>query len=120
MIAVVNLAQKFELFKEQWKPKIVGELNDSYVKIARVQGEFIWHHHENEDELFYVVKGTLTIKVRGQGDLVIAEGELAVIPRGVEHMPAAEEEVWIMMLEPKTTSNTGNVTDERTVEAEWI
>ena len=119
MTQVVNLDQKFELFDEQWKPRIVAELNDSYVKIARVQGEFVWHHHEAEDELFYVLKGVLTIRLRDQ-DLTLREGELAVIPRGVEHMPVAEEEVWIMMLEPKTTSNTGNVTDERTVEAEWI
>jgi mannose-6-phosphate isomerase-like protein (cupin superfamily) len=119
MIQVINLAQKFDLFDEQWQPKIVGELNDSYVKIARVQGEFIWHHHENEDELFYVVKGTLILKLR-ERDLTLREGEFAIIPRGVEHMPVASEEVWIMMLEPKTTSNTGNVTDEHTVEAEWI
>lgn len=119
MTQVVNLDQKFELFDEQWKPKIVAELNDSYVKIARVQGEFVWHQHEAEDELFYVLKGTLTIRLRDQ-DLTLREGELAVIPRGVEHMPVAGEEVWIMMLEPKTTSNTGDVTDERTVDAEWI
>lgn len=120
MIQAVNLPHKFALFTDQWKPKIVAELNDSYVKIARVQGEFVWHHHENEDELFYVVKGTLTIRLREQQDLLLREGELAVIPRGVEHMPVAEEEVWIMMLEPRTTTNTGNVTGERTTEAEWI
>jgi mannose-6-phosphate isomerase-like protein (cupin superfamily) len=119
MPQVINLAEKFKLFREQWQPKIAGELNDSYVKIARLQGEFVWHHHENEDELFFVVKGTLTIKLRDQ-DLTVREGEFVVIPKGVEHLPVAEEEVWIMMLEPKTTSNTGNVTNERTVEAEWI
>lgn len=119
MTEVVNLNEKFNLFNEQWSPKIVGELNDSHVKLAKVQGEFVWHHHENEDELFFVVKGRLTIKFRDQ-DLTIHEGEFAIIPRGVEHMPAAEEEVWIMMLEPQTTSNTGNVTNEKTVEAEWI
>ncbi|MFZ5909113.1 MAG: cupin domain-containing protein [Chloroflexota bacterium] len=119
MTQVISLAEKFSLFTEQWRPKIAGELNDSYVKLARVQGEFIWHHHEHEDELFFVVKGTLTIKLR-ERDLTIREGEFAIIPRGVEHMPVAEAEVWIMMLEPKTTSNTGNVTDDRTVEAEWI
>jgi mannose-6-phosphate isomerase-like protein (cupin superfamily) len=119
MIDVINLTEKFNLFSEQWRPKIAGELNDSYVKIAKVQGEFVWHHHENEDELFFVVKGTLTIKLREQ-DLIVHEGEFVVIPKGVEHMPVAKEEVWIMMLEPKTTSNTGNVTDEHTVEAEWI
>jgi len=119
MIQVINLTEKFNLFSEHWHPKIAGELNDSYVKLARVQGEFVWHHHENEDELFFVVKGTLTIKLRDK-DLTIREGEFTIIPKGVEHMPVAEEEVWIMMLEPKTTSNTGNVENERTVEADWI
>ncbi len=119
MAQVVNLAEKFDLFTEQWHPKIVGELNDSYVKLARIQGEFIWHQHENEDELFFVVKGTLTIKLR-ERDLTLREGEFVIIPRGVEHMPVTEAEVWIMLLEPKTTSNTGNVTNERSVEAEWI
>ena len=119
MTQVINLTEKFNLFTEQWHPKIAGELNDSYVKLARVQGEFVWHYHENEDELFFVVKGTLTIKLRDK-DLTICEGEFAIIPKGIEHMPVAEEEVWIMMLEPKTTSNTGNVENERTVEAEWI
>lgn len=119
MPQVINLAEKFDLFSEPWSPKIIGVLNDSYVKIARVQGEFIWHHHEKEDELFLVIKGTLTIKLR-ERDLTIREGELVIIPRGVEHMPVAAEEVWIMMLEPKSTLNTGNVTNEKTTEAEWI
>ena len=119
MAQVINLAEKFSLFTEQWHPKIAGELNDSYVKLAKVQGEFVWHHHENEDELFFVVKGTLTIKLRDK-DLTIREGEFVIIPKDVEHMPVAEEEVWVMMLEPKTTSNTGNVENDRTVEAEWI
>ena len=119
MIQVISLNEKFNLFNEQWKPKIAGELNNSYVKLAKVQGEFIWHHHENEDELFFVVKGTLTIKLR-ERDLTIREGEFVIIPKGVEHMPVADEEVWIMMLEPKSTSNTGNVENERTVEAERI
>jgi mannose-6-phosphate isomerase-like protein (cupin superfamily) len=119
MTLVINLAEKFSLFDEQWSPKIAGELNDSYVKLAKVQGEFVWHQHDNEDELFFVVKGTLTIKLR-ERDLTIGEGEFVVIPKGVEHMPVAEEEAWIVLLEPKSTLNTGNVTDERTVEAEWI
>ena len=119
MTQVINLTEKFNLFTEHWQPKIAGELNDSYVKLAKVQGAFVWHHHENEDELFFVVRGTLTIKLR-ERDLIIREGEFVIIPKGVEHMPLAEEEAWIMLLEPKTTSNTGNVTDERTVEAEWI
>jgi len=119
MIRVINLTEKFNRFREHWHPKITGELNDSYVKLAKVQGEFVWHQHEDEDELFFVVKGILTIKLR-ERDLTVREGEFIIIPKGVEHMPVAEEEVWIMLLEPKTTSNTGNVTSERTVEAEWI
>lgn len=119
MIQVINLPEKFNLFTEHWRPKIAGELNNSYVKLAKVEGEFVWHHHENEDELFFVVKGILTIKLR-ERNLTIREGEFVIIPRGVEHLPVAEEEAWIMMLEPKTIANTGNVTNERTVEAEWI
>ena len=119
MPQVINLTEKFNLFSEHWQPKIAGELNDSYVKLAKVQGEFVWHHHENEDELFFVVKGALTIKLRAH-DLTVREGEFVIIPMGMEHMPVAEEEVWIVMLEPKTISNTGNVTNERTVEAEWV
>lgn len=119
MTQVINLTEKFNLFSEHWSPKIVGELNESHVKLVKVQGEFVWHHHDNEDELFFVVKGVLTIKLRDK-DLTIREGEFAIIPKGVEHMPVADAEVWIMLLEPKTTLNTGNVTDEKTVEAEWI
>ncbi len=115
----VNLADKFSQFSERWQPKIVGELNDSYVKLAKLQGEFIWHKHENEDELFLVVKGRLTIRLRGR-DLHIGEGEFAIIPRGVEHLPVAEEEVHIVLLEPKSTVNTGDVESERTVEAQWL
>lgn len=119
MIQIVNLNEKFSLFTDQWHPKIAGELNDSYVKLVKVQGEFVWHQHEKEDELFFVVKGALTIKLRDR-DLIIRDGEFVIIPKGLEHMPVAAQEAWIMLLEPKTTSNTGNVTNERTVEAEWI
>ncbi|MCL4530423.1 MAG: cupin domain-containing protein [Chloroflexi bacterium] len=119
MSDVINLANKFNLFQEPWHPKIVGKLNDSYVKLAKLKGEFVWHHHDNEDELFLVVKGTLVIKLRDR-DLTIHEGEFAIIPKGVEHLPVAEEEVQVLLLEPKSTSNTGNVQNERTVEAEWI
>ena len=118
-MSVVNLSQKFSLFHEHWSPRIVGELNDSYVKLAKLKGEFVWHTHEKEDELFLVVKGTLVIKLR-ERDLVIHEGEFAVIPRGVEHCPVAEEEVHVMLLEPKSTVNTGDQVNERTVEAQWI
>lgn len=115
----INIAHKLSLFQELWSPKIVGELNDSYVKLAKLKGEFVWHHHENEDELFLVVKGKLLIKLRDR-DLWIGEGEFAIIPKGIEHCPVAEEEVHVMLLEPKSTLNTGNVENERTVSAQWI
>ena len=119
MTEVINLKEKLTLFSEHWSPRIVGELNDSYVKLAKVQGQFIWHHHENEDELFFVVRGTLTIKLRDK-ELIIREGEFAVIPKGLEHMPVAKEETHILLLEPKSTLNTGNITGVKTVEAKWI
>lgn len=110
----VNLAQKFSLFQEYWSPKIAGEINDSYVKLVKLKGEFAWHHHETEDELFLVVKGRLLIKLRDQ-DIFLEQGEFVIIPRGVEHLPIAEEEAHVLLLEPKTTLNTGNVRDEKTV-----
>jgi mannose-6-phosphate isomerase-like protein (cupin superfamily) len=119
MLDVINLADKFNSFQEPWHPKIVGELNDSYVKLAKLKGEFVWHHHDNEDELFLVIKGTLVIKLRDQ-ELTIHEGEFVVIPKGVEHLPVAEEEVHVLLLEPKSTLNTGDVQNEKTVDAEWI
>ena len=109
----INLNQKLSLFHEHWSPKIVGEMNDSYIKLAKLQGEFDWHHHDNEDELFFVVKGQLTIKFRDK-DLVLDAGELVVIPKGVDHMPVAAEEVHVMLIEPKGTLNTGNVVTEKT------
>ena len=114
MIEKVNLAQKFDLFDEYWSPRIAGELNDSYVKLAKLKGEFVWHQHDNEDELFLVVKGHLTIKLRDR-DVKLDAGEFVIIPRGVEHLPVAEEEVHVLLLEPKSTLNTGNVRSERTV-----
>jgi mannose-6-phosphate isomerase-like protein (cupin superfamily) len=115
----VNLAQKLTLFNEHWNPKIVGELNDSYVKVVKVQGEFVWHHHEEEDELFFVLNGRLLIQFRDR-DVWLDEGEFLVVPRRVEHKPVAPEEVHIMLLEPKTVVNTGNVRNEKTAELEWI
>ncbi|MCZ6646223.1 MAG: cupin domain-containing protein [SAR324 cluster bacterium] len=115
----VNLAEKFSRFEEHWRPKIVGEVNDVHVKLVKLQGEFMWHQHEEEDELFLVIKGRLQIKLR-DGDLWLEPGELAVIPRGVEHCPVAEEEAHVLLLEPKSTVNTGNLTNERTSAAEWI
>ncbi len=111
----INLAQKLSLFNEHWSPKIVGELNDSYVKLAKLKGEFDWHHHDNEDEMFFVVKGQLTIKLRDK-DVILNEGELVVIPKGVDHLPVAAEEVHVMLIEPKGTLNTGNVVTEKTKE----
>ena len=115
MIEKVSFSEKFRLFQEFWKPKIAGELNDSFVKLVKFKGEFVWHHHEAEDELFLVVKGRMVIKFR-DGDVRVGEGEFIIVPKGVEHMPVAEEEVWVVLLEPKSTLNTGNVQNERTVE----
>ncbi|MFZ0214150.1 MAG: cupin domain-containing protein [Candidatus Acidiferrales bacterium] len=110
----VNLKEKFSLFDDAWHPRIVGELNDSYVKVVKLRGEFIWHHHENEDEMFLVVKGTLRMRFRNR-DVEVNPGEFIIVPRGVEHMPVADEECQIVLLEPKTTLNTGNTHNERTV-----
>ncbi len=110
----VNVAEKFSLFHEYWSPKIAGEINDSYVKLAKFKGEFVWHHHENEDEMFLVVKGKMLIKFRDK-DVWLNEGEFLIVPKGVEHMPVAEEEVHVLLLEPKTTLNTGDQVNEKTV-----
>jgi mannose-6-phosphate isomerase-like protein (cupin superfamily) len=110
----VNLAQKFSLFQDYWSPKIVGDLNDTHVKLVKVKGEFVWHHHEVEDELFLVVKGKLLIQFRDR-DVWINEGEFLIVPHGVEHRPVAEEEVHLMLIEPKGTLNTGNVESDKTV-----
>ena len=110
----VNLQQKFGMFSEYWKPKIVGELNDSYVKAVKFKGDFVWHHHDPEDELFLVVKGTMRMKFREREELV-REGEFIVVPKGVEHCPVADQEAHVLLLEPKSTLNTGNITNERTV-----
>jgi mannose-6-phosphate isomerase-like protein (cupin superfamily) len=114
MMEKVNINEKLASFQEYWSPKIAGEVNDTYVKLVKFQGEFVWHHHEAEDELFLVLKGRLLMKLRDR-DIWLDEGEFIVIPQGVEHMPVAEEEVHVMLLEPKSTLNTGNVLNERTV-----
>ena len=113
MIEKVNLAEKFGLFREQWSPKIAGEVNDSYVKLVKFSGDFVWHKHDDEDEMFLVVKGEIVIKLR-DGDVRLAEGEFVVIPRGVEHKPVAEAEAHVLLFEPKTVLNTGDVVEERT------
>ena len=110
----VNLAQKFTLFNEYWVPYIVGELNDSYVKVDKLKGEFVWHKHESEDELFLVKKGKLLIKLRDK-DVWLDEGEFIIIPKGVEHKPVANEEVHVVLIEPKSTLNTGDVRNEKTL-----
>ena len=116
----INLSQKFSLFSEYWSPKIVGELNDSHIKLAKLKGEFEWHHHANEEELFMVVKGQLTIRFRDK-DVTLDAGELIVIPKGVDHLPVAAEEVQVMLIEPKGTLNTGNVVTDKTKETlDWI
>lgn len=115
MLEKVNLSDKFRLFDEHWSPKIAGEVNDSYVKLVKFQGDFVWHKHDEEDEMFLVVKGSITIRLR-DGDVRLEEGEFVIIPRGVEHMPVAEDEAHVILFEPKTVLNTGDVRDERTRE----
>jgi mannose-6-phosphate isomerase-like protein (cupin superfamily) len=110
----INLAEKFSRISEHWSPKIAGEINDSYVKLVKVKGEFVWHHHENEDELFLVTKGRLQLRFRDR-EVWLGPGEFFIVPRGVEHMPVAQEETHVVLLEPKSTLNTGNVQNERTL-----
>jgi mannose-6-phosphate isomerase-like protein (cupin superfamily) len=110
----INLKSKFSLFSELWSPRVLGEVNDCQVKATKLKGEFVWHHHDNEDEMFLVVKGTLRMKFRDR-EAVIREGEFIIVPRGVEHLPIADEEVHLILIEPKSTLNTGNITNERTV-----
>ena len=112
----VNLSEKFGKFSEFWSPKIVGELNGQYVKLAKFKGEFVWHHHEHEDELFFVVKGRLLLKFRDK-DVWLEEGEMIIVPAKVEHMPVAPEEAHILLFEPKATLNTGNIQEARTKES---
>ena len=110
----INLLEKFGMFTDRWSPKVAGEVNDSSVKLVKLQGEFVWHRHEREDELFLVVKGTITIRFR-DGDVRLEENEFLIVPRGVEHMPVSEKEAWVLLFEPTTTLNTGDVENERTV-----
>lgn len=110
----VNLAEKFGKVQDYWNPRIVGELNDFAVKIVKLKGEFVWHHHDVEDEMFLVVKGTLRMRFRDH-EALIHEGEFLIVPHGVEHQPVADDEVHLVLLEPKSTLNTGTITNERTV-----
>lgn len=110
----VNLLEKFSLFSEHFTPKIIAELNGQHVKLVKAKGPFVWHHHDHEDELFLVVKGRLDMELRDK-TIRLEEGEMLVVPKGVEHKPVANEEVWIVLFEPANTLNTGNVVNEKTV-----
>lgn len=111
MIEKVNLAQKFALFNDHWSPKVAGRVNDFEVKVVKLLGEFVWHHHDNEDELFLVVAGSLTIELRDQSAIRLEAGEFVIIPRGVEHRPVAETECQVVLFEPAGTLNTGSAAD---------
>lgn len=115
-IEKVNLAAKLAMFDEPWSPRIVGELNGQHVKLVKLLGEFVWHHHDEEDELFLVVKGRFRMDFRHRS-VWLEEGEMLVVPRGVEHRPVADEEAHVLLFEPASTLNTGNVRNERTVAA---
>ncbi|WMN11767.1 cupin domain-containing protein [Marivirga salinae] len=116
----VNVNQKFSLFSEHWSPKIVGELNGQHVKLAKLKGEFVWHKHDEEDELFFVVKGSFKMEYRDR-TVEVSENEFLIVPKGVEHKPVAEEEVWVMLFEPSSTLNTGNTENEMTKkDLDWL
>jgi mannose-6-phosphate isomerase-like protein (cupin superfamily) len=116
----VNLAEKFSIIDDYWNPRIAGQLNGQQVKLAKLKGSFVWHQHDNEDELFYVVKGSLVMELRDR-TVVLNEGELFIVPKGTQHRPVAEDEVWVLLFEPASTLNTGDVKNERTKEdLSWI
>jgi mannose-6-phosphate isomerase-like protein (cupin superfamily) len=112
----VNLAEALATFSEHWQPRIVGELNGQHVKVVKLEGEFVWHHHEIEDELFLVIRGAMTMELR-DGNIELNEGDFFIVPRGVEHRPVAHGEAHVLLFEPATTLNTGNIRNERTFEA---
>lgn len=116
----INLNQKFSLFTEHWSPRIVGELNGQHVKLAKFEGEFVWHKHEHEDELFFVVKGSFVMHYKDH-TVEVNENEFLIVPRGVEHKPIADEEVWVMLFEPASTVNTGDAESRLTRRGvDWI
>jgi mannose-6-phosphate isomerase-like protein (cupin superfamily) len=117
MVEAVNLAQKLAQFQEYWSPKVVGELNDNYLKVVKLKGEFVWHKHDDADELFLVLNGRLVIRLRDQ-DIILNEGDFVVVPKGVEHQPFAEEEVHALLIEPKSVVNTGDSVDARKIAPE--
>src|SRR6266481_6991219 len=110
----INVAEKFSRINEMWSPKILGEVNDSYIKAVKFIGEFVWHHHDNEDEMFMVISGKLRMKFRDREE-VVGPGEFIIVPRGVEHLPVSDQETQVLLFEPKTTLNTGNVRNEKTL-----
>ena len=109
----INLLEKFGLFNDQWSPKIVGELNGQQVKLVKFQGEFVWHHHDHEDELFMVIRGSFRMEFTDK-TVVLNEGDIIIVPKGIEHRPVAENEAWVLLFEPASTLNTGNVINEKT------
>jgi mannose-6-phosphate isomerase-like protein (cupin superfamily) len=113
-IRKINIGDKFDLFKDYWSPKIIAELNGQDIKLAKVKGEFVWHNHKNEDELFFIVKGTLKIKFSNK-IIELNEGEMLIVPKGIEHKPIAEEEVWLLLFEPSNTKHTGEVKSDLTI-----
>jgi mannose-6-phosphate isomerase-like protein (cupin superfamily) len=115
----INLSEKLALFSDRWSPKVIGSVNNSHVKLAKLEGEFVWHSHEAEDELFLVLKGKLRMQFRDR-EIVVEPGELIVVPRGTEHRPVADDEVHVLLFEPKSTVNTGTAGGERTRDVEWI
>jgi mannose-6-phosphate isomerase-like protein (cupin superfamily) len=115
----INLSEKLALFSDRWSPKVIGSVNNSHVKLAKLEGEFVWHSHEAEDELFLVLKGKLRMQFRDR-EIVVEPGELIVVPRGIEHRPVADDEVHVLLFEPKSTVNTGTAGGERTRDVEWI
>jgi mannose-6-phosphate isomerase-like protein (cupin superfamily) len=118
-VQTVNLADALSRITETWNPRIVGAVNDCHVKLVKLQGEFVWHAHESEDELFLVLKGRLRMRFRDR-EAIVEPGEFIIVPRGVEHCPVADDEVHVLLLEPATTMNTGDAGGERTREARWI
>lgn len=120
MLDKINIKEKFQLFDAHWTPKILGEVNNSYVKIFKAMGDFVWHRHENEDEFFLIIKGQLRIKLRDR-EIILNEGEFFIVPKGMDHLPYAHEEAHVLLFEPKEVINTGNTHSEKTVEnLEWI
>jgi mannose-6-phosphate isomerase-like protein (cupin superfamily) len=115
VIEKINLAEKFKRIAEPWQPRLLGEVNDAHIKLVKLAGEFVWHRHEKEDELFLVVRGRLVMKFRDR-EVTLEPGELIIVPRGVEHLPVADQETEVLLVEPASTLNTGDVRNERTVE----